>query len=717
MSRWHAAPLQGSLGPHAARWDALNARLMGHHPLLDSRFIDGLLQHFGSGREQLFWCEQEGRTVAMCILQPRSAIVWASFLPSQMQIGPTLVGERSLLDSIWQALPRRVLQLDLLCNDPQFGAVVASLEPHSQRMNHALTIHVALEGSFEEYLKARPRNLQQNVKRYQKRLDADAVAPRHVVLDDPALLPAAVARYAELEGQGWKGELGTALNAGGQLAFYQQVLGQAAQVGEAQVHELWFGERLAASRLLLCQGGMWVILKTTYDAGLASYSPGRVLLLELLRHAFRHWSGQRLEFYTDADQNQLGWGTHARWIAHVSRPRNAAVEVLLALHRSLGGARRQARALANGRYEVQVVDNVADLPDDARRLLEQAERRNGEAGVGWYRNLVDTVFSGPGQVRFYILRRDKEPQAVLPLYAERHGLGWQLRALGNYYTSLYQPAFVPCLKPADLVVLLATVRRDYPRAATLSLRPMDPADHAYQTLLGALRLLGWLPLEYFAFGNWYQPVAGDWSGYLAARPGELRNTLKRMARKFAAAGGSLEIVSGGERLADAIAAYEAVYARSWKRPEPYPAFLPGLIRLCAAQGSLRLGLAWLDGRAVAAQLWIVRNGHAAIYKLAFDEAARAYAPGSLLSACLMQHVIEVDQVQEVDYLQGDDPYKQQWMSERRERWGIVAYQPRTVQGLLALLRDEAGHATRRLRQRLRSRWLDPAGWRRALPEP
>jgi len=708
MSRWQRVLLDGGLGPHAARWDALNQSLTAGHPLLASRFVDGLLRHFGSGREYLFWCERDGRTLAMCILQRQSGAVWSSFLPSQSQIGPTLVGDYALLEGIWRALPPTVLQLDLLCNDPHFGAVCAGAAPNSERMNHALTIHVALQGSFEAYLQARPRKLQQNLKRYQKRVAAAGEAPRHVVVAEPQALLAAVARYAELEGQGWKGELGTALNAGGQLAFYQEVLAKAAAVGEAQVHELWFGERLAASRLLLRQGAMWVFLKTTYDAGLASFSPGRLLLLELLRHAFQHWQGMRLEFYTDADQNLLGWATHQRWIAHLSQPRNAAVEVLLAGYRAWGGARRQARALCNGRYAVAVASSVAELPDDARRLLEHAELSNGEAGCGWYGNLVDTVFSGPGQVRFYILRHDGEPLAVLPLYAERQGLGWQLRALGNYYTSLYQPAFVPCLKPHDLLVLLAAVRRDYPGAATLTLRPMDPGEHAYQTLLGALRLLGWLPFEYFAFGNWYQPVTSGWDSYLAARPGELRSTLKRMGKKFSAAGGTLEIVSGGERVAEAIAAYQAVYARSWKRPEPYPEFLPGLVRLCAAQGSLRLGLAWLDGRAIAAQLWIVRNGHAAIYKLAYDEAARAFAPGSLLSAFLMQHVIEVDRVQEIDYLQGDDPYKQQWMSERRERWGIVAYQPRTLVGMLALLRDEAGRITRRLRR---------GGWKVWRPQP
>ena len=39
---------------------------------LASRFVDGLLRHFGSGREYLFWCERDGRTLAMCIRKNRS---------------------------------------------------------------------------------------------------------------------------------------------------------------------------------------------------------------------------------------------------------------------------------------------------------------------------------------------------------------------------------------------------------------------------------------------------------------------------------------------------------------------------------------------------------------------------------------------------------------------------------------------------------------------
>ncbi len=56
----------------------------------------------------------------------------------------------------------------------------------------------------------------------------------------------------------------------------------------------------------------------------------------------------------------------------------------------------------------------------------------------------------------------------------------------------------------------------------------------------------------------------------------------------------------------------------------------------------------------------------------------------------MQHVIEVDQVREIDYLSGDDAYKQDWMSHRRERWGILAFNLRTFKGVLAACKHIGG---------------------------
>jgi len=118
-------------------------------------------------------------------------------------------------------------------------------------------------------------------------------------------------------------------------------------------------------------------------------------------------------------------------------------------------------------------------------------------------------------------------------------------------------------------------------------------------------------------------------------------------------------------------------------PEPRSDFVPRLIRVAAAQGWLRLGVLRLKGEPVAAQLWLVGGGKANIFKLAYVQGFERYSAGSVLTSALMQHVMEQDQVLEVDYLSGDDPYKQDWMSNRRVRVGLVAFDPRSIRGLRA----------------------------------
>ena len=345
---------------------------------------------------------------------------------------------------------------------------------------------------------------------------------------------------------------------------------------------------------------------------------------------------------------------------------------------------------------VQAYAHVRDLPADALALLAEAESQHVEFGADWYANLIDTVQAQAprsAEVRLHVLRQDGQVKAVLPTVRHARRLGPEVASLSNFYSALYAPALADGVDAPALLPLLRSLRRE--RVAAYRFAPMDPQSRPFQLLREAMRLAGLSTHAYFAFGNWYLPVHQSWPAYLQARSGQIRSALKRQGKKFAAEGGRLEIVHGGPALMPALAAYESVYARSWKLPEPYPAFMPGLIQLCARRGWLRLGVAWLGEQPIAAQIWIVANGRADIYKLAYDETYKALAPGTLLTAHLMEQAMDVDQVREIDYLIGDDPYKAAWMSHRRERFGLVAYDPLTVGGLLGLARQQIGAAWRR----------------------
>ena len=274
--------------------------------------------------------------------------------------------------------------------------------------------------------------------------------------------------------------------------------------------------------------------------------------------------------------------------------------------------------------------------------------------------------------------------------------GEALRGLSNYYSSLYGP--VGAL-PRNLSALLKEHKR-----ATVDLRPLDPCTPEFQQLKQALSEAGYWVDDYFCFGNWYLDVEGrSFDAYLQSRPSQLRNTLQRAYGKLDKAGGDTKawrIViqqHDDDALENAIEAFGQVYARSWKQPEPQADFIPGLCRTAARAGWLRLGVLYLNDTAIAAQLWLTHGGVANIYKLAYDEEAARYSAGTVLTAAMFEQALDHDRVAEVDYLNGDEPYKRDWMSARRERHGIVAFDLAQWQGLKAAMRHWAGRTLRSLR--------------------
>jgi CelD/BcsL family acetyltransferase involved in cellulose biosynthesis len=232
----------------------------------------------------------------------------------------------------------------------------------------------------------------------------------------------------------------------------------------------------------------------------------------------------------------------------------------------------------------------------------------------------------------------------------------------------------------------------------VDLHPLQAEGPLFDGILNAFRNAGMIAVSYFCFGNWYLEVKNrSYREYHDALPSRLRNTIRRKSERLAKTGRlRIEIVTNDDHLSGTIAAFEQIYNSSWKSPEPYPQFIPGLIRICAEGGWLRMGIAYIDDKPAAAQFWIVYQGVASIYKLAYDEKFSAESVGSILTAQLMQHVIDIDKVRQVDFLSGDDSYKKDWMSHRRERRGIIAYNLRTAHGLLGALRHMGGALWKRM---------------------
>jgi CelD/BcsL family acetyltransferase involved in cellulose biosynthesis len=696
LMSWYLKPAGEHFSAFAAEWDRLNAELYGGHPLFDSRFVGPLLEYFGKGDEQLcIHCSADAIDGAL-ILHPLGFGRWALFLPSQSQAGAVLLKDARLLENLLPALPGHAWSLDLLSIDPAYAPDWSGLRLPRIVIPHALTMAVATDGEFHRYWQTRPKNLIKNIRRYRRRAEETTDPLTVATITDPAEVVDALARYGQLESAGWKGKQGTAIAPGNpQGQFYADTLGRFATSGQALVMELRAGERLVASRLIIRHKRMWIILKTTYDETQSTFAPGRLLLHAVLERAFSRMPSGAVEFYTNASRDNAEWATRLRPIPHHQIFRNDLAPGLLGIVKTL--RRQSPQTQTSDTFDplaVQCYTSIAALPSATLQLFLQAETHYPEFAAGWFANLQQTVFGDDPGVRYYVAERAGQPVAILPVRLARYGIARRVEALGNYYTSLYSTILAPKATELDLAALLQAASRDHGGSHEIRFAPMDLTAPAYAITLAAMRSIGWIPFRYFCFGNWHLDVESDWVTYLECRTGELRNTIKRKGKKFVAEGGTLEIVTDPAQAKAAIADFNHVYARSWKKPEPYPDFIPGLIRWVADKGWLRLGIARLRGQPIAAQLWIVSGGKASIFKLAYDEAHAQYAPGTLLTAHLMGHVIDRDHVQKVDYLIGDDEHKKAWMTHRHERWGIVAYNPMTIIGATLLAKDIAGKALR-----------------------
>lgn len=340
---------------------------------------------------------------------------------------------------------------------------------------------------------------------------------------------------------------------------------------------------------------------------------------------------------------------------------------------------------------VEAFATVGALPPEAAALLDEAGQLFASR-VWWGVVLSDAMPAGARAV-FVACRAGGRVVGLVPMM--RRGDRGRLASLTTPYTCLYAPLLAAGLDGPTRVAAMAAFARACKTAGVTRMEAMPAEGDGLRDLVAGARQAGLRPLAFDHFGNWHEVVAGlDWSGYLARRPGALRETIRRRLRRGEKlAGASFALMTQPAEMDAAAEAFESVYNRSWKEPEPYPRFNVALMRAMAAAGTLRFAVWSIGGTPVAVQLWLVEAGRATVLKLAHDEAFKAHSPGTVLTALVLRHLLDQEHVAEIDFGRGDDPYKQGWAAERRQRVGLLLVNPWRPSGMLALTR----HAIGRLR--------------------
>jgi hypothetical protein len=315
---WTVVPARRHFADFKREWDALNRTHFQRHPLLDSRFVEPLLEHFAGEREIL--AVHGDPPSNMLVLATATPGLATTFLPSQAPIGLALLSSLDDVTSLFGRLPGLALALELYCQDPDYSRFPeATVDSPHELTNYGTTVSIELESGFDAYWSCRPPKFRKNIERAMRRTRRPGGSCRFVTVDSPAEIAQAVDRFGDLEVKGWKGAAGTAVHRdNAQGCFYSQVLRRFAADGRATVYELYSGDALIASQLAIGNEQMLVTLKTTHDESFRGYSPGHSLDYLMLQHEFARKQYQRVEFYTNASSELQKWGTATRDIQHIT---------------------------------------------------------------------------------------------------------------------------------------------------------------------------------------------------------------------------------------------------------------------------------------------------------------------------------------------------------------------------------------------------------------
>ncbi|WP_333609377.1 GNAT family N-acetyltransferase, partial [Arsukibacterium sp.] len=253
----------------------------------------------------------------------------------------------------------------------------------------------------------------------------------------------------------------------------------------------------------------------------------------------------------------------------------------------------------------------------------------------------------------------------------------QLRLLSNFYSPMlelfYQSQTLSSAQAWQL--LLIAISKLYPNWLSLRATPLTAAQ--VDLLINSANQHYCSAFSY-KFSAHYQANCISLEQYWQKRPSQLRNTLKRKSRHLKQQQHRFELTAKPDAIH--IEHYWQIYQHSWKHPEPSKAFINGLFEWGSMLGALRLGLLYIDEQVVACQLWLVHQKTAYIFKLAQNIEANQYSPGSLLTEYMINKIKQQDNIEQLDFLLGDDDFKALWMDEKQQIFGIEVLNQQCLTG-------------------------------------
>lgn len=336
---WEFLPAIECFPERTQEWDAIN-QMAGNHVLLDSQFVASLVRHFATPNV-LLAVSRDPMHPGMALVYSQRPGFWEIFTPSQSPLGPIVLGSRDpacrQIRGLMNSLPGFPVQLAILRQDPQWSAWFPLDEgTQLEAVEMMETARIRLEGTFEEFWKARSSNLRHNLNRQRRRLKEQGRTIELITHTSAEAIADCIREFGRLESAGWKAELGTAVNEHNvQGGFYRDLFERFCASGNTLIFQLLLDGQVAATDLCLFREGMLVVLKTAYDETLQALSPALLMREDILRYLYSDRRYQVVEFYGRVQDWHLKWTNDTRPMYHLNYDRNRVVRKMRELVRSM----------------------------------------------------------------------------------------------------------------------------------------------------------------------------------------------------------------------------------------------------------------------------------------------------------------------------------------------------------------------------------------------
>ena len=297
-------------------------------------------------------------------------------------------------------------------------------------------------------------------------------------------------------------------------------------------------------------------------------------------------------------------------------------------------------------------------------------------------------------------------QAALPWVLDRSPMGGAVlhfagdgEVCSEYLGLLAEPAMAEHVIPA-LARWLSVEQQAADRWDRINLAAMDSQDSLTARLVAALGEAGHRLIPQAGFNCWRLDLPHDWEAYLARLSPKHRKQLRKLKRDYLDTGRAVfhEATNAAElaRGFDILLQLHQKRRRALGQPgcfesKQFLSFHRAVSACLLKEDALRLSWLEIEGQPAAAEYHLAAKDTIYAYQAGVDPDLLKHEPGRIIAIAFIERALARG-VRAIDFLRGDEPYKQHWRAEPRLTSAVHIVSKRAT----AQLRHKALSVSRRI---------------------